>query len=259
MSEHASVWGSTETPRIICLVTPYLIIALITFLAGFTQGLSGFGSILLALPLLTIMLDIKTVVPLAALDAFLATIILLFELRRHLDWKKILPLVAGSLPGIPIGVFFLKYMNTDAIQLTMGIMLLVYAFFGLLFRPVVWEMKAAGASLAGFGAGCLGGALGASGPPVIVYTSLQPWTKDVIKATLQGFLAASGMVVILLHALSGLTTMPVLRYFLVSMPALVVGTILGSFFYGRIDEKAYRRIILIVLALLGGFLVYEVL
>lgn len=87
-------------------MTPYLIIALITFLAGFTQGLSGFGSILLALPLLTIMLDIKTVVPLAALDAFLVAIILLFELRRHLDWKKILPLVAGSFPGIPIGVFF---------------------------------------------------------------------------------------------------------------------------------------------------------
>ncbi len=109
----------------------YMRIVLITFLAGFTQGLSGFGSILLSLPIFAIFLDIKTVIPLVALQ----------------------------------GLF----------------------------------------SAAGFLAGCLGGALGAAGPPVIVYTSLQPWAKDKIKATLQGFFTASGLVVVFLHALNGLT------------------------------------------------------
>jgi len=238
---------------------PYLIITLIIFLAGFTQGLSGFGSILLALPLLTIILDIKTAIPLIALHGLFATVILLIELRKHLDWQKILPLFAGSIPGIPIGVFFLKTMNTDTIQLTMGIILLTYALFGLFTRPLIWEMGTVGVSLVGFWAGLLGGALGTSGPPVIFYTSLQPWTKDKIKATMRGFYAASGLVVVLLHALNGLTTMPVLWYFLISMPGLVLGTFLGSFFYGRIDEKTYKRVILILLALLGAFLINGVL
>jgi uncharacterized membrane protein YfcA len=237
-------------------VIEYFLIALITFLAGFTQGLSGFGSILLALPLLTILLDIKTVIPLAALHGFFTTVILLVELRKHLDWQKVIPLFAGSIPGIPIGVFFLKNMNTDTIQLTMGLILVAYALFSLSFRPMVWEMKTAGVSLVGFLAGCMGGALGAAGPPVIVYTSLQPWTKDKIKATLQGFYVASGLVVVVLHALNGLTTMPVLKYFLISMPALVLGTYIGSFFYGRIDEKTYKKVMFILLAFLGAFLIY---
>ena len=240
-------------------MTQYLFIVLITFLAGFTQGLSGFGSILLALPLLTIFLDVKEVIPLVALQGLFATVILLIELRKHLDWKRVLPLFVGSIPGIPLGVFFLKNMNTDTIQLTMGLILVSYALFSLFHRPMIWEMKTIGVSLVGFLAGCLGGALGAAGPPVIVYTSLQPWTKDKIKATLQGFYVASSLVVVLLHAMNGLTTIPVLWYFLISMPALVLGTYFGSFFYGRIGENRYKRIMLILLALLGVFLIYGVL
>jgi hypothetical protein len=141
----------------------------------------------------------------------------------------------------------------------MGLILVFYAGFSLSFQPVLREIKTTGASTAGFLAGCLGGALGASGPPVIVYTSLQPWTKDTIKATLQGFYTASGLVVVLLHALNGLTTIPVLWYCLISMPALILGTYLGSFFYGRICDQTYRKIMLILLALLGVFLIYGVL
>jgi len=240
-------------------VIEYILIVLIIFLAGFTQGLSGFGSILLALPLLTIFLDIKTVIPLVALHGLFTTVILLIELRTHLDWQKVLPLFVGSVPGIPIGVFFLKNMNTDTIQLTMGLILLSYALFSLSSRQVIWEMKTVGISVVGFLAGCLGGALGAAGPPVIVYTSLQPWTKDKIKATMQGFYVASGLIVVFLHAMNGLTTIPVLWYFLISMPALVLGTYFGSFFYGRIGERAYKKIMFILLALLGAFLIYGVL
>jgi uncharacterized protein len=240
-------------------VIEYTLIVFITFLAGFTQGLSGFGSILLALPLLTIFLDIKTVIPLVALHGFFTTVILLIELRAHLEWQEVLPLFVGSIPGIPIGVFFLKNMNTDIIQLTMGFILASYALFSLFSRPVIWEMKKAGASVVGFLAGCLGGALGAAGPPVIVYTSLQPWTKDKIKATLQGFYVASGLIVVFLHALNGLTTIPVLWYFVVSMPALILGTYFGSFFYGRISERSYKKIMFVILALLGAFLIYGVL
>ena len=237
----------------------YILIVLIIFLAGFTQGLSGFGSILLALPLLSIFLDIKTVIPLVALQGLFSTVLLLVGLRKDLEWKKVLPLFVGSIPGVPIGVFFLKTVNTDSIQLAMGLILVSYACFSLSFRPVLWEIKTTGALAAGFLAGCLGGALGASGPPVIVYTSLQPWTKSTIKATLQGFYTASGLVVVLLHALNGLTTIPVLWYCLISMPALILGTYFGSFFYGRIADQTYKKIMLILLALLGVFLIYGVL
>lgn len=74
----------------------YLWVSLVLFLAGFTQGLSGFGSIFLSIPLLAFFLEIKTVIPLVALAALAMTLVLVIQLRAHLDWKKIYPLLIGA-------------------------------------------------------------------------------------------------------------------------------------------------------------------
>ncbi|RLB13524.1 MAG: sulfite exporter TauE/SafE family protein [Deltaproteobacteria bacterium] len=235
----------------------YILICLIVFFAGFTQGLSGFGSILLSLPLLAIFLDIKIVIPLEAIYGVSITIILLVQLRKYLDWQKIFPLFLGALPGIPIGVYFLKKLDKGMIQWILGIMLISYSLYSLFFRSTNKGIREGWAYLFGFLSGCLGGALSASGPAVIVYTSLQAWSKDKVKVTLQGFFMVSGMVVIFFHALSGLTTVTVLRFFLVSLPLLFLGTYTGSFFYGKIKEKNYKRVMLILLAFLGGFIIYR--
>jgi len=235
----------------------YVLICLIVFLAGFTQGLSGFGSILLSLPLLAIFLDIKTVIPLVALIAFCITIILFIQLWEYLDWKKIYPLFLGALPGIPLGVFFLKKLDKDLIQWILGIILITYSLYSIFFRSTNKQMREGWSYLFGFFSGCLGGALSAGGPPVIVYMSLQTWTKDTIKVTLQGFFLASGAIVVFFQALSGLTTIAVLRYFLVSLPLMFLGTYTGSIFYGKIREEHYKRLMLILLAFLGGFMIYR--
>lgn len=236
----------------------YLLICGILFLAGFTQGLSGFGSILLSIPLLTIFMDIKAVIPLTALAAQSMTIMLLIQLWRHLEWKKILPLLMGAIPGIFAGVFLLKRLDKGVIQLILGLILVFYAVYSLFFRAAGTRIRERWAYLFGFSAGCLGGALSAAGPPVIVYTSLQDWTKDQIKVTIQGFYLVSGFFVVSLHALTGLTTLPVIRYYGVALPVLLLGTYFGSLFYGSIKEEHYRRVILILLALLGIFMIYRV-
>jgi uncharacterized membrane protein YfcA len=236
----------------------YLWICIILFLAGFTQGLSGFGSILLSIPLLTIFMDIKAVIPLTALAALSMTIMLLIQLWQYLEWKKILPLLLGAIPGILAGVFLLKKLDKGIIQLILGLILVIYALYSIFFRASGKKIRERWAYLFGFSAGCLGGALSAAGPPVIVYTSLQDWTKDQIKVTIQGFYLISGLIVVFLHALTGLTTLPVIRYYGVALPVLLVGTYLGSLFYGSIQEEHYRKVILILLALLGAFMIYRV-
>lgn len=229
----------------------YLLLCVVAFGAGFIQGLSGFGSVLLSLPLLALFLDIKTVIPVVALFGEALTIFLLVQLRRHWDWKKIYPLFYGSIPGIPVGVVLLARTDGQLLQFIIGIVLIVYALYGLLLKQAVVTMGKFWAYAFGFVAGFLGGAVSAAGPPVIVYTSLQPWTKDQIKVTLQGFFVVSGMIVVTCQAVGGLVTGRVLCYFLAGLPLLLLGTWAGSLLYGRIGEAAFRRIMLIVMGLLG--------
>ncbi|HET57627.1 MAG TPA: sulfite exporter TauE/SafE family protein [Deltaproteobacteria bacterium] len=233
----------------------YLLLCIVAFGAGFIQGLSGFGSVLLSLPLLALFLDIKTVIPLVALFGEALTIFLLVQLRRHWDWRKIYPLFLGSIPGIPVGVVLLARTDGQLLQIIIGIVLIIYALYGLLFKPVVVTMGKVWAYAFGFTAGFLGGAVSAAGPPVIVYTSLQSWTKDEIKITLQGFFAASGIIVVTCQAVGGLVTGTVLYYFVAGLPLLLVGTWAGSLLYGRIGESAFRRVMLIVMGLLGLFMI----
>jgi uncharacterized membrane protein YfcA len=66
---------------------PYLVI--IMLMAGFLQGFSGFGSVLLSLPLLALFLDIKTAIPLVALMGVILTIFLFIPLWKDLEWPRI--------------------------------------------------------------------------------------------------------------------------------------------------------------------------
>jgi uncharacterized membrane protein YfcA len=235
----------------------YLFLGVIAFCAGAIQGLSGFGGALLSLPLLALFLDIKTAIPVTGLFAQVLTLFLLIQLRRHWDWKKIYPLCLGSIPGIPLGVWFLNRIEGQFIQWTVGTVLVTYVVYSFLLKPAVRNTGRAWAYSFGFMAGFLGGAISAKGPPVIVYTSLQPWTKDQIKVTLQGFFTISGIMVIVSQALGGLVTGRVLWYFLTGLPLLLIGTWVGSLLYGRIGEVTFRKIMFILMGLLGLLMILK--
>jgi uncharacterized membrane protein YfcA len=240
-------------------MTTYVFLLAVTFLAGLIQGLSGFGSVLLSLPVLILFLDVKTAIPLVALIALALNVQLLIQLRQHLEWRRVYPLLAGTLLGVPAGVFLLKHLDTSLIQIVLGAVLIGYALYGLTFRGSMRGIRERWAYLYGFLAGCFGGALSASGPPVVIYTSLQPWSKDQTKVTLQGYFLISGLIVVSFQAANGLTTWTVMKLFVLSLPAVVTGTLVGSHFYGMVREEGYRRIIMTFLGCLGVFTVYRAL
>ncbi|PKN35549.1 MAG: sulfite exporter TauE/SafE family protein [Deltaproteobacteria bacterium HGW-Deltaproteobacteria-19] len=233
-------------------------ILLIAFFAGLVQGFTGFGSVLLSLPLIMLWLDVRTAVPVTSLFGALLTVGLTIPLRRYLDWRKVLPLLLGSLPGIPLGVMLLVHLHALWIQRFVGLVLLLYSLWGFfLASPSNRELRGAWPYGFGFLGGLFGGAISASGPPVIVYVTLQPWNKDVLKATLQGFFLFSGIVVILFQAREGLMTEPVLKLFLYSVIPILTGTWLGHVLYGRLGERSYRNVVFAMLGLLGIFTLFR--
>lgn len=228
-----------------------LFIGLIFFVAGFVQGLSGFGSALIAMPFLTLLVDVKVAIPLCVLNSLLITAFLSFQLRNYLEREKIWPLLIGCLPGVCIGVIFLKKADDATIKALLGGMIIVYALYGFLFRPPHGKIANGWSYLAGFCTGVIGGAFSAGGPPVIIYTSLTDWSKDQIKATLSGFFLLTSIAIALAHVAAGLTSFETLRYFSVSFLFVLAGVFLGASRYDRVDREKYIRIILGVLLILG--------
>ena len=235
----------------------YILTSVVFFAAGCVTGMVGFGAVLFSIPLLAMFLDIKQVIPVTSLAALATHVIILFQLWNCLEFKKIRPLIVGALPGILVGVMMLKYAAKEVIQILLGLTLIAYTSYALSARKKPKNTFVRWSYLFGLLSGFLGGAIGASGPPIIVYTSLQDWSKDTIKVTIQGYFILSGLLLIGGQALTGLITAEVFKLFFAALPAVACGTFVGSIFYAKAREEDYRKVILIVLAFLGLFTLYR--
>jgi len=229
----------------------YQVVMAIFFCGAFTQGLTGFGFALVSIPLLVMFTDIKTAVPLCMLSGLVNTAYLSLQLRAHLDWRKILPLLGGCLPGILAGTFFLIKVNEPLFKFLLGTMLIGYALYRLVMVPKPRSINRAWGWAAGFATGAISAAFSAGGPPTIIYTTLTGWNKDEIKSTLSVFFFLGGVATAVAHALGGLTTGTVLKLSATTLPAVLIGVWSGSLLYGRFKTEGYIKLVLLGLIMMG--------
>ena len=231
---------------------PHLLpVCLIAVLAAFIQGLSGFGSVLVALPLLVLFLDIRLAVPLVSLWGMAINLLLLLDLWRQIRFRRVATLTLAAIPGIPLGVYLLGRLPAPLLEMLLSILLLGFAGYFYRSRQQTRVLGRGWEVAAGFLSGCLGGSLAASGPPVIIYTALQPWGKDDIKATLTGYFFLSGLAILAAQAVNHFFTREVLFYGLISTPFILLGFLVGLVGYRRLDTHRYRQVVVGLISLLG--------
>lgn len=236
----------------------YFLIAAVILLAAFTQGVTGFGSGLVAMALIPLFLPLRDAVPIVALLSLATNSSIMFQMRHHIERRKVLPMVLGALIGVPIGVYALKTLDAGLLKLVLGSILVgyvIYAFTGGDRRR--WTVGDWWGLPAGTLGGVLGGAFNTSGPPVIVYVTLKDWDKDAIKASLQVFFVSISLTAIPAHILAGNIHTKHLPMAGVALPTLLLGVWVGAKVYDRIDSDAFRKVVLVGLAIMGGFYVVQ--
>ena len=230
----------------------------VVFLAGFTQGLTGFGSVLVLLPLVVLFWDVRTAVPLVSLLAICNTTILRIQLHAHVRFMRIAPLLIAAVPGMVIGAQLLKHVQARYLEVLIGLLLTTFSLYLFISRPRRKELPGAWKWAAGFLSGILGGSIGANGPPVIIYASLQPWGKNPVKSTLVGYFMIAGIGISSIHAAFRLITVEVLRLFAVGFLPAMAGVAAGSHVYGRMNSGSYRKAVIFLLLAMGVYMLARV-
>ena len=227
------------------------IVTLVVFLAIFTQAASGFGLALVSMPLLVLVMDIKTATPLISLVGGISQIFLLLRYRHALNFRAVLRLSLASVIGIPLGVAALDRVNTAVITTILGVIVILYSVYALFrFRlPTLRHTKWAYGF--GFVAGILGGVLNTSGPPVIIYGTCREWPPAEFKSNLQAFFLVASIMAIITHASSGNFTPFVWENLLWSLPGAFLGMFLGFKLDGRVNPHQFRQIVLVLLLIMG--------
>jgi len=230
---------------------------LATFLGGFTSGLTGFAAGLVVSGIwLHILTPLQTAVLIAAYGV-VNQAYGIWKVRRALQWRRILPFVVGGAIGVPLGAYLVTFLNPAHVRTGVGVLLLVYSAYNLT-RPAIAPIKSNAPIDAGIGVlnGLLGGLTGLGGVISTIWVQLGGGPKDAQRAIFQPVLFMTMAMTTLTFAAAGhLFNTDILKLFFMGLPVLLLGLWTGIKLYGRLDDAAFRKAILILLLLSGVSLV----
>jgi uncharacterized membrane protein YfcA len=167
--------------------------------------------------------------------------------------RRLLPFVAGSAVGILVGLAVLKLVPAPSLRVAVGVLLILFSGYNLL-RPKLPDARGAGEAgdaCVGVLNGLLGSSTGLGGILPTIWSGLRGWTRDEQRAVFQPTAVATFLMCLLAFGGAGLVTPDAARLFLIGLPALAAGTLLGWALYGRLDEASFRSVVLALLLISG--------
>jgi uncharacterized protein len=233
-----------------------LLIALIMFFAIFTQTVAGFGTALIAMPLLISALGVQAAAPLVAIVAIAAEVILLIRYRHAINLRTVGSLSAASLIGIPLGVFVLQRADERFVLALLGVIITGYALYALLNLRLPEIKHPNWAYGFGFVGGVLSGAYNTGGPPVVIYGSCRRWSPQEFRSNLQGYFLLNSITTIISHTLAHHYTPFVWQTFLFAFPGAMLGLAFGISLDKYINPLLFRKIVMVLLFFLGLNLIF---
>jgi hypothetical protein len=236
----------------------YLAAFLILLLAYFLRGITGFGSGLIAIPLLAHILPLTFVVPMVLVLDFVASIVLSSRKHMQVRWDEIRFLIPMSIVGILIGSFMLISLPREPLLVSLGLFVM---FFGLRYvfnvhgeNPISrwWSLPT------GLSGGLIGALFGTGGPPYVVYLSHRLHDKTQLRGTLSGlFLLDGAFRVITFLSLGLLLQTDMFNALLMGLPVMAIGLYLGNKVHLGITQRQQLAIIGCLLLVSGGSLLWK--
>ncbi len=222
-------------------------VLLVVFFAVFVRAIFGFGDVLVSVPILTLMVGPRMAVPLMGMVGATNALLILLRERSAVHWQPVRYLLMASVVGIPLGVLALKWLPERWIAVALGLLLIGFCAWSLTGRRSVQLDSPRWAWPFGFAAGLMGGAVTATGPPVVIYATTQGWSPTEMRATIQGFFVPNGAVILIAHFVGDLWTPVVWQTYLCTLPLIFLALPIGGILAGRISDARFEQLTLVVL------------
>ncbi len=230
-------------------------LVVVSSIAGMTASVAGFGIGSFLIPLVGIRVETKVAVALVSLPHFLGTSLRFWLLKPKVNRQILIRFgllcAVGGLTGALLHTFFVS----DVLRVIFSTMLILAGILGVLQVSERIRFGKVGAAIAGLASGFFGGLVGEQGG----IRSVALLNFDIQKEAFIATATASGMIV-------DIVRMPVYFltqfnqfaefYFLLilmSVPVLA-GTIEGKVILNRIPESFFKRLVSLLVLLLGIYL-----
>lgn len=216
-----------------------VIVPAVFFVSTTVRSAFGFGEALIAVPILALILPVTVAAPVAVLASITVALIVVLQDWRHVHARSAVLLVISTLAGIPLGLLLLKRVPEPLVKTVLALVILAFSLYSVFARKREGLHTDRLAWLFGFFAGVLGGAYGMNGPPLAIYGSLRGWSPQHFRATLQGYFLPASIIVMSGYWAAGLWTSTVSRFYLLSLPFIIVAVFLGRAINRRLSSGRF--------------------
>jgi uncharacterized membrane protein YfcA len=234
----------------------FWVVAPLTILFAYTVfGMSGFGSTVLAIPILANWLPLTYLVPLFALGDLVAAVVVGGSNRRHVSGPELRRLLPFMILGIVLGVTVLVNVPQHPLKVAAGIFAMVVGLHSILDPAPKGTISPWWCIPAGTVAGVLAAVFGAGGPVNVAYLAGRLRDKSEIRSTVSTIISVSAALRTTLYAMAGLVLKAGLfAGFLLAAPFAWAGLSLGSRIHMGFTQAQMRRTVGCVLMASGAVL-----
>jgi uncharacterized membrane protein YfcA len=223
---------------------------LVVLLAYWVRGMAGFGSGLIAVPLLTLVWPITLVVPVVVALDYLGSAGQGVRNARRVAWREQLALVPFMIVGVGGGLWLLRAVPTTLLARILGGFVIAYALYQLLPVPEPRGSRVA-ATYCGFLGGLVGTLFGTGGPFYVIYLNLRGLDRTRFRATFAMNFLIDGGVRLAAFVGAGLFTRQAMGYLLAAVPFAGAGLYVGGRAQTGLSQRAFRVVIRVLLLASG--------
>lgn len=211
-------------------------------------GLTGFGSTVIALPLLAQLFTLKFAVPLLMLLDLGAFFVFGARVRRSVRYDVVGWLLPFMLAGMAVGLTLLIRVPEQALLVALGLFLFAYAGWGLSRRGAPQALVRAWCAPIGFVGGALSALFGTGGVLFAIYNAGRIHDKAELRATNAAMIMLSSLLRLALFGAVGLLAQEgLLVAALGLLPALLAGFWLGNRLHHAVPAQTVVKALYLIL------------
>jgi uncharacterized membrane protein YfcA len=222
--------------------------AAILLAAYLIRGITGFGSGLVAVPLLALFMPLKFVVPLVLLLDFTASLVIGGLHFKRVKWDELGILIPFGVVGVVLGTSLLVRLPPEPMLIALAAFVFIFALRSLFNihgdKPASrgWAVPAA---LTG---GTVGALFGTGGPPYVIYLSHRIRDKSDLRATFSALFFFEGLTRIASFLVAGLLlTAQVWIAYIVALPLVLGALYLGGHMHVSLSQDQMTRLVGVLL------------
>lgn len=232
-------------------------VAIASFIAGFLQGCTGFGAVMIMMMILPFFFPISDSIGIANSSTLAGNIAVAYQYRKHFKIKNIL--IPSLINMIVNGIAILVSINADKviIKKAFGVFLVLLSAYYLIFsKGKTWKLSAPLRIAMIIGFAVTSAFFGVGGPLIAIYFMNTTQSREEYLGSIQFFFMSASVFNIIFRIATGLLNKEHLLPIIVGMICVMLSGFLSRPFVKRMNVKHAEILTYIFVGLTGLYNIF---